>query len=94
LALKQRQQISSIQFVPLRKQHLIMRVAKEKSLQSYVGGVFLVPAKNFEPNAAKEEITTTSILCEADSPGTIKPAEPTYENGKIACGKGTTQWTR
>jgi hypothetical protein len=67
-------------------------VAKENDLKSYVGGVFLVPAKNFEPNAAKEKITTTSILCEADSPGTIKPAEPTYENGKIACGKGTTQW--
>jgi len=64
---------------------------KEKSLQSYVCGVFLVPAKNFEPNAAKEKITTTSILCEADFPGTIKPGQPTYENGKIACGKGTTQ---
>jgi type II secretory pathway pseudopilin PulG len=67
-------------------------VSKEKDLKSYVGGVFLVPAKNFEPNAAKEERTTRSILCEADSPGTIKPAEPTYKNGKIACGKGTTQW--
>jgi hypothetical protein len=66
-------------------------VAKENDLKSYVGGVFLVPAKNFEPNAAKEKITTTSILCEADFPGTIKPGEPTYENGKIACGKGTTQ---
>jgi len=66
-------------------------VAKEKSLQSYVGGVFLVPAKNFESNGAKEKITTTSILCEADFPGTIKPAEPTYEKGKIACGKGTTK---
>ncbi|MEG5064869.1 type IV pilin-like G/H family protein [Microcoleus sp. B3-A4] len=69
-------------------------VSKKKELKTYVGGVFLVPAKKFEPNAAKEEITTTSILCEADSPGTIKPAEPTYENGKIACGKGTTQPTR
>jgi type IV pilus assembly protein PilA len=69
-------------------------IAKKKELKSYVGGVFLVPSKNFEQNAAKEERTTTSILCEADSPGTIKPAEPTYENGKIACGKGTTQPTR
>ena len=66
-------------------------VSKAKNLKSYVGGVFLVPAKNFAPNAAKDERTTTSILCQADSPGTIKPAEPTYENGKIACGKGTTQ---
>ena len=69
-------------------------VAKGNNCKSYVGGVFLVPAKNFEPNAAKEERTTTSILCETDSPGTIKPAEPTYENGKDACGKGTTQVTR
>ena len=69
-------------------------VSKKKDLKSYVGGVFLVPSKNFEQNAAKEERPTTSILCEADSPGTIKPAEPTYEKGKIACGKGTTQPTR
>ena len=69
-------------------------VAKEKNLESYVGGVFVVPAKHFEQNAAKEGITTTYILCGADFPGTIKPAEPTSENGKIACGKGTTQVTR
>jgi type II secretory pathway pseudopilin PulG len=69
-------------------------VAKKKNLKSYVGGVFVVPTKNFEPNADKEEITTTYILCETDSPGTIKPADPTYENGKDACGKGTTQVTR
>ncbi|MEG4107849.1 type IV pilin-like G/H family protein [Microcoleus sp. S13_C5] len=69
-------------------------VAKEKNLKSYVGGVFLVLPKNFEPNAAKEEITTTFILCRADFPGTRKPAEPTYENGKIACGQGTTQVTK
>ena len=81
---------SSIQFAPLRKQDLIMEYQRQK-LKSYVGGVFLVPAKNFDPNAAKEERTTTSILCRADFPGTIKPAEPTYENGKIACGKGTTE---
>jgi type II secretory pathway pseudopilin PulG len=52
-------------------------VANEKNLKSYVGGVFLVPAKKFESNAAKEAITTTSILCKADFSGTIKPAEPT-----------------
>ena len=69
-------------------------VAKGNYFKSYVGGVFMVPAKNFEPHAAKEKITTTSILCEADFPGTIKPAEPTYKNGKSACGKGTTQVTR
>ena len=58
-------------------------VAKEKNLTSYVGGVFLVPAK-----------TTSSILCEADDRGTIEPAEPIYQNGKIICGKGTTALTK
>jgi type IV pilus assembly protein PilA len=66
------------------KEHLIL-------IKSYVGGVFVVTAKNVEPNAAKD---TTSIICEADSPGRIKPADPTYQNGKIACGQGTTPVTR
>jgi hypothetical protein len=69
-------------------------LAKDNHLESYVGGVFLVPAKNFDTNAAKEEKTTTFILCEADFPGTKKPAEPTYKNGKIACGKGTKPVTQ
>ena len=67
-------------------------VSKQKELKSYVGGVFVVPAKEVDPNAAKHEILTTqSIICKADHPGPIKPAEPTYQNGKIACGKGTTR---
>ncbi|HAO12239.1 MAG TPA: general secretion pathway protein GspH [Planktothrix sp. UBA8407] len=67
-------------------------VPKDKSLRGYVGGFFLVPAKGVEPNAAKHEILTTqSIICEADSPGTIKPAEPIYKNGEGVCGKGTTR---
>ncbi len=64
----------------------------EKYLKSYVGGVFLVPA---EPNAPKDAMRTSStILCEADSLGTIEPAEPIYQNGKVICGKGTTQVTK
>lgn len=65
-------------------------LSKRKELKSYVGGVFVVPAKEVDANAAKDEITTTSILCEADDRGTIKPAKPTYQNGKVTCGKGTT----
>ncbi|MEK0195397.1 MAG: general secretion pathway protein GspH [Oscillatoriales cyanobacterium] len=61
-------------------------VSKQKELKSYVGGVFIVTYKN--------EITTTSILCQADSPGIIKPAEPIYQNGDLICGKGTTQVTK
>lgn len=70
-------------------------VSKQKDLKSYVGGVFLVPVKKVEFNAAKDGIITTiSIFCKADFPGTIKPAEPTCEKSKIACGKGTRQVTK
>ena len=68
-------------------------VSKHPKSTSYVGGVFVVPAKEVEPNAAKHELKTLVILCKADSPGLIQPAEPTYQNGKTACGKGTTAVT-
>jgi len=68
-------------------------VSKQKDLKSYVGGVFVIPAKKFDSNASKNKITTTSILCKADSAGTIKPPEPTNQNGKIACATGTIELT-
>ncbi|MEG4144974.1 type IV pilin-like G/H family protein [Microcoleus sp. Pol12B5] len=66
-------------------------VSKHKNLKSCVGGVFVIPALKGESNASKNKKTTTSILCGADSTGTIKPPEPTYQNGKIACATGTTE---
>ena len=67
-------------------------VAKNKTLENYVGGVFLVPADPNDPKNAMRSLST--ILCQADSPGTMKPAEPTYQNGKLICGKGTTEVTK
>jgi len=71
-------------------------ISKQKDVKSYVGGVFLVPTQEFDRDADRDKIMTTisSILCEADSPGTIEPAEPTYQNGKLICGKGTTEVRR
>jgi type IV pilus assembly protein PilA len=73
-------------------------VAKERMLKNYVGGVFLVPAKEFALNANRDKITTQTILCETNEALPLfrfkpvdKPAEPTYQNG---CGKGTTQVTK
>ncbi|MEG4342434.1 type IV pilin-like G/H family protein [Microcoleus sp. A003_D6] len=64
-------------------------VSQESKLKSYIGAVFVLPAKKVDTKAAKDKITTASILCEADSPGTLKPAEPIYQSGKVACAKGT-----
>ncbi|MEG4214030.1 type IV pilin-like G/H family protein [Microcoleus sp. Pol14C6] len=66
----------------------------KQELKSCIGAVFVVPAKEVDAKAAKDKMTTASILCQADSAGTRKPAEPTYENGKIACGTDTTQVTK
>jgi type II secretory pathway pseudopilin PulG len=69
-------------------------VSKQEELKSYVGAVFVFPAKEVDPNAAKDEMTTTYILCEANNPGTIEPAKPIYQNGKVICGKDTTEMSR
>ena len=66
-------------------------VSKHKKLKSFVGGVFVVPATKVDSNSSKNKLATTSILCPADSPGTIKPPEPTNQNGKIACATGTIE---
>ena len=69
-------------------------VSKQIYLKSYVGGVFVIPATKVDSNSSKNKITTTSILCQADSAGTIKPPEPTNQNGKIACATGTVELTQ
>ena len=58
-----------------------------------MGGVFIIPATKIESNASKNKITTTSLLCKADSAGTIKPPEPTNQNGKIAFATRTMELT-
>ena len=64
-------------------------VARNNTIKSYVGGVFAVPAKEIPNSASSDEILTLAILCEANSSGTTRPAEPTYKNGQLACGSGT-----
>ncbi|NEP56733.1 MAG: protein kinase [Symploca sp. SIO2G7] len=63
-------------------------VSQQNTLKSYVGGVFVIPATEF--GGSEDEMTTISILCQANSPGVIQPQEPIYEQGKLACGSGTT----
>ncbi|MEG3967852.1 type IV pilin-like G/H family protein [Microcoleus sp. T2B6] len=66
-------------------------VSKQPQLKSYVGGVFVTRVKS---NNAKDEITTESILCSADKPGTMPPLPPTLHKGKLVCETGTTQVTK
>jgi hypothetical protein len=64
-------------------------ISKQRNYRSFVGAVFGIPATNVKPNTSKSEIMTKSKVCKNDSVGTIKPPEPTYQNGNIACATGT-----
>jgi type IV pilus assembly protein PilA len=64
-------------------------VSKVESLRGYVGGVFAVPST--EPNAAKDEMQTSAILCAAKTPDIIKPAHPYLVKGSPVCGYGTEE---
>lgn len=57
----------------------------KQPIKSYVGAVFLNPELH-EPYLA--------ILCESAVPTTSRPAEPTYQNGVLACGEGTVEFSR
>ncbi len=57
-------------------------ISKDDNLKSYVGGVFVV-------SDIKGEVNTQAIVCESNSPLTIHPNEPTYQNSVVACGFGT-----
>jgi len=53
--------------------------------KSYVSAVFLTPQKK------DGEVVTVGILCQSDSPDMIHLPTPTYKQGVIVCGKGTTK---
>lgn len=75
--------------VSRHKKTFWQKIRGDKELKSYIAGVFAVPAIEVNPETAKGEILTVSIVCEAVSPGPTKPAEPTIQNGKVTCGEGT-----
>jgi hypothetical protein len=65
-------------------------ISETKNLTSYVGAVFLVPVSQ----AAKNEKTTVSILCTANSPGNTQPPDPILQNGNPVCAAGSSLVTK
>ncbi|MEO8891841.1 MAG: type IV pilin-like G/H family protein, partial [Coleofasciculaceae cyanobacterium] len=59
-------------------------IPRQKSLKSYVGGVFVIPA-----TTNKSEMKTASILCEALKSGLTTPIAPKSVKGVPTCGTGT-----
>ncbi|MFP4120896.1 MAG: type IV pilin-like G/H family protein, partial [Coleofasciculus sp.] len=69
-------------------------ISRHDATPSYVGAVFAVPATDVNPDPVSDKITTVAILCETGTPGSIKPAAPTYQKGELACGEGTIDLSR
>jgi type IV pilus assembly protein PilA len=58
-------------------------VARSNNLHSYVGAILFV--------RRGDEMTTISILCQANSPGNIKPANPILQNNVPVCAAGSSE---
>lgn len=68
-------------------------IAKNKGFKSDIGGVFLTPDHNIDSNTGDDnmpiQMTTQTILCEANSADISKISVPSYQNGVMACGDKT-----
>jgi hypothetical protein len=62
-------------------------ISRQDNLRSYVG--FVLDTMSTESTEMIEG-TRLAILCKADNPGTIYPAIPIYQNGQLACARGTS----
>jgi type IV pilus assembly protein PilA len=68
--------------------------SESKNLHSYVAAIFLVPSNDGASKAAKNEVTTASIVCEVNFPRNTQPANPSLQKGVPVCGSGTESMTK
>lgn len=64
-------------------------VPKSEQFKSAVSAVFVNPVSGIDPLTQEPAQQTLFILCEATTPGIVKPEKPIYQKGKLLCGKGT-----
>jgi len=69
-------------------------ISQKGNLRSDVGAVFIVPAHRAINSAYTQERSTVLIICETQKTGDKNPAPPSYQNGQLSCGQGTTEITR
>lgn len=68
-------------------------IAKNKGFKSDIGGVFLTPDHNIDSKTGDDnmpiQMTTQTIICEANSADIRKISVPSYQNGVMTCGDKT-----
>jgi Trypsin-like peptidase domain/Type IV pilin-like G and H, putative len=60
-------------------------IPRSPEMKAYVGAIFL------QDNASLNNPSTVSIVCEATTAINIRPADPSYSKGKLACGTSTEE---
>jgi hypothetical protein len=65
-------------------------ISRNEKLKSYVGGVFLVPLADTSSQITKDKIIPLGAVCEANSPGQTRPADPVLKFGIPLCGPQTS----
>ncbi|MEG4802312.1 type IV pilin-like G/H family protein [Microcoleus sp. ARI1-B5] len=65
-------------------------ISRNDKLKSYVGGVFLVPLADTISQIRKDKIIPIRAICEANSPGQTRPADPVLKFGIPLCGPQTS----
>ncbi|MEG4107852.1 type IV pilin-like G/H family protein [Microcoleus sp. S13_C5] len=65
-------------------------ISRNDKLKSYVGGVFLVPLADTSSQITKDKIIPMRAVCEANSPGQTRPADPVLKFGIPLCGPQTS----
>lgn len=73
-----------------RREYISEGLFDRRPVKTYVGAVFAVPA----PKNSQDQLETVAILCQANYLTTSHPADPTYQNGVLACGDGTSSLPR
>ena len=68
-------------------------ISREDNLKSYVGAAFDGPLNGLNTDSTGWD-ATIAILCEANSPGKTRPADPIVQNGELTCAPGTRQLGR
>lgn len=72
-----------------RREYISEGLFDKRPVKTYVGAVFAVPIPKNSKNP-QDELGTVAIICQANAPTTSRPADPTYQNGVLSCGDGTS----
>ncbi|AFZ25735.1 hypothetical protein Cylst_3599 [Cylindrospermum stagnale PCC 7417] len=77
-----------------RREYVSEGLFDRRPVKTYVGAVFTLPTPTKNSQNPQDGLGTVAIICQANALTTSRPADPTYQNGVLACGDGTSSLPR